>query len=330
MQSLTILIPCFNEATVIEEKIHNCLSLRTDGVDVEVMVVDDYSTDDTSTIARAMGVRVVRNQTTRGKWGAMTTGAAAARHDILCVTDADVLMEKHALVRAVPRLDDPRVGAACGVRRMIVRGPTGAERNADGVYDVVRKAMVVFYSLLDSSPALYGPMMVIRREIIGQVEGGRLRADDVDLPVQIRKLGLRAKVCPSAWFRELKLTDAAHQEQASRRALGLAQAYWHHRRALLDPRLGAFGLVAYPMEFTFFFLSPWIALALGIAAFLAAVLGNGLGMLVCGLLCAEELLSFAAGRPGAIALNWQMLRATSRYLLGTATVEGQWRPPRAS
>lgn len=330
MQSVTILIPCFNEATVIEEKVRNCLSLRTDGAGIEVLVVDDYSTDDTFAIARATDVRVVRNREARGKWGAITTGAALARHDALCITDADVLIEKHALVRALPLLDEPSVGAVCGVRRMITKASAGAVRNADSLYDVVRKTMVIFYSLLDSSPALYGPMMLVRRELIGLIEGARLRADDVDLPVQIRKLGLKAKVCPSACFCELKLTDAAHEAQASRRALGLAQAYWHHRSALFNPRLGAFGLVAYPMEFTFFFLSPWIALALTVAALAAAVLGHSLGMLVCGLLCVEELFSFVAGRSGAIALNWQMLRATLRYMLGTATVEGLWRPPRTS
>ena len=329
MQSVTILIPCFNEATVIEEKIRNCLSLRTDGADVEVLVVDDYSTDKTSAIARTTGVRVVRSQETRGKWGAITTGASIARHEVLCITDADVLLGKQALVRALPYLDSPGVGAVCGVRRMITKRVNGVRANADGLYDVVRKAMVVFYSLLDSSPALYGPMMLVRRELIGRIDGGRLRADDVDLPVQIRKLGLKAKVCPSAWFWELELTDAAHDEQASRRALGLAQAYWRHRDAFFNPRLGAFGLVAYPMEFTFFLLSPWIALALCVAAFVAAILGNGLGMLICGLLYAEELLSFVAGRAGAVAMNWQMLRSTLQYMLGTATVEGLWHPPRA-
>jgi len=330
MQSVTILIPCFNEATVIREKVRNCLSLRTDGADVEVLVIDDYSTDDTSAVATATGARVVRNRQARGKWGAIATGAAIARHHIVCITDADVLIEKHALARALLLLDDPGVGAACGVRRMVTKTSGGALRNADSLYDVVRKSMVVFYSLLDSSPALYGPMMLVRRGLIPRIEGGRLRADDVDLPVQIRKLGLKAKVCPSARFCEHKLTDTAHDGQANRRALGLAQAYWHHRDAFLNPRFGAFGLIAYPLEFTFFLLSPWVALALCVASFIGTALGSGLGMLVCGLICTEEFLSFLAGRPGAVAQNWRMLRSTLRYTLGSATVDGLWQPPRTS
>ena len=145
---MTILIPCFNEATVIEEKVRNCLSLRTDGADIEVLVVDDYSTDDTFATAQAKGARVVRNQEARGKWGAIATGAAAAQHEVLCITDADVLIEKHALLRALRPLDDPRVGAVCGVRRMMTKGADRAHTNADSLYDVVRKAMVVFCDAL--------------------------------------------------------------------------------------------------------------------------------------------------------------------------------------
>ena len=328
MHSVTILIPCFNEATVIAQKIRNCLSLRTDGADVEVLVVDDYSTDETSAIARSAGARVVRNRGSRGKWGAITTGAAAARHEILCITDADVLIGKHALIRALRPLGDPSVGAVCGVRRMVAKGPTGAVRNADSLYDVVRKAMVVFYSLLDSSPALYGPMMLVRRELIGRIEGGRLRADDVDLPVQIRKLGLKAKACPAAWFWELKLTDASHDKQATRRALGLAQAYWHHRDALFNPRLGAFGLFAYPLECAFFFLAPvigWMVLE-------ALPILLGFGCLHLAGFYAAAVVFIAVWcliHMSALTDRFEhMLGAIWSYLIRRDEVDDQWHTPR--
>ena len=324
---VTIVVPCFNEAPVIQAKVRNCRSLHTGGARVDVLVVDDHSTDATAAAAASAGARVIPNPGARGKWAAIRAGAAASEAEILCITDADVLMEKPALARALKRFDDPSVAAVCGLRRMVRRTPEGRLESADGLYDAVRKAMIVFYSLLDSSPALCGPMMLVRRWVVDRVEAGRLRADDVDLPVQIRKLGFKAKVCAGARFVEFELPSAARAGQAQRRALGLAQAYWRHRSALFDLRLAAFGLVAYPIEFAFFFLGPFALLAAVAAAFLCALTGSLWGWMACAVLCAEEIGSLLLGRFGAIAMNVQMLRAIWSYVFGRASVDGSWQPP---
>lgn len=325
--SVTILVPCFNEAQVIRAKVRNCLALDATGARVEVLVVDDHSTDDTASAAAAAGARLVPNSGPRGKWAAIRAGAASSTADIVCITDADVLIERPALRRALHYFDDPSVAAVCGLRCMVRRGPTGRLRSADGLYDAVRKAMIVFYSLLDSSPALCGPMMLVRRAFIDGVEAGQLRADDVDLPVQIRKLGFKAKACPGARFVEFVLPSPDRAAQARRRALGLAQAYWRHRSALFNFRLGAFGVVAFPIEFAFFFLGPVAALTAAGAAVAWALTGSLWGGVACAVLGAQEVVSLLGGRVGAIAMNVRMLMATASYVFGRAPVEAAWQPP---
>ena len=96
---------------------------------------------------------------------------------------------------------------------------------------------------------------------------------------------------------------------------------------LLNPRYGAFGLVAYPIEFAFYFLSPFIALATCGLALIAAVTGNAFGMLACAALAAEELVSMLRGVPSALAKVIQMARACLSYARGTAAVEDRWVPP---
>lgn len=327
MRSVTILIPCFDEAAVIEAKVRNCRGLDTEGLQVNVLVVDDHSTDATSPRGQAAGARVVPNSRERGKWGAIQTGVAACDSDVVCITDADVLLEPHALVRAMRAFDDPSVGAVCGLRRMVERSHTGAFRDADGLYDAVRKAMIVFYSLLDSTPALCGPMMLVRRSLLEQVRAGGLRADDVDLPVQIRRLGYRAKACASARFLEFAPPAQARRDQALRRAAGLAQAYWHHRSALFNPSLGLFGFVAYPIECAFFFLAPVGFVAACAAALVAAIAGSAWGWLICAAVVAQEALSAFVAGDSVLGRHVQMLRATWTCLLRSGSVEGRWQPP---
>ncbi|HEY0697503.1 MAG TPA: glycosyltransferase family 2 protein [Micromonospora sp.] len=83
---------------------------------VEIIVVDDCSTDDSVEIARSLGVRVIRRDTNGGCAAARNTGAAEARGEILFLVDSDVMVEPDAIEKAVAILDaDPSIGAVCGI-----------------------------------------------------------------------------------------------------------------------------------------------------------------------------------------------------------------------
>ncbi|MEO3780181.1 glycosyltransferase [Micromonospora sp. B11E3] len=83
---------------------------------VEIIVVDDCSTDDSVDVAHALGVRVIRRTENGGCAAARNTGAAEARGEILFLVDSDVMVAPDAIEKAVAILEsDPRVGAVCGI-----------------------------------------------------------------------------------------------------------------------------------------------------------------------------------------------------------------------
>ena len=95
MTALTIILPCFNEAMRLPTALATYLGWFPASPDeVEVLVVDDGSTDGTLAVADAAAsgdarVRVLRTQPNHGKGFAVRTGMLAAQGDRIVFTDAD-------------------------------------------------------------------------------------------------------------------------------------------------------------------------------------------------------------------------------------------------
>jgi glycosyltransferase involved in cell wall biosynthesis len=88
MSEVSVIIPAYNESERIAETVRAALSLP--GV-LEVLVVDDGSSDDTADRARAAGAtRVIRAEKNEGKGQAMNRGWRAAKGDTLLFLDGDL------------------------------------------------------------------------------------------------------------------------------------------------------------------------------------------------------------------------------------------------
>jgi glycosyltransferase involved in cell wall biosynthesis len=85
---VTIVIPAHNEEGAIGDVIANLRAKAIPGV-VEILVIDDGSTDKTAEIAEATGVTVLRHRGNRGYGAALKTGVKAATGDYVLTMDAD-------------------------------------------------------------------------------------------------------------------------------------------------------------------------------------------------------------------------------------------------
>src|SRR5262245_44719331 len=108
---LTVVIPCFDE----EHRVDACLEEVTrfldhlDGVEAEVVVVDDGSRDGTAARVRAWserraGVRLVALPENRGKGEAVREGVRAARGEIVVFLDADLAVPPSTVESVLPAL----------------------------------------------------------------------------------------------------------------------------------------------------------------------------------------------------------------------------------
>jgi glycosyltransferase involved in cell wall biosynthesis len=93
-RKLSILIPVFNERGTVEELVRRVRAANTVGLEKEIIVVDDASTDGTGEIlkkiAQDSAVKVVAHSYNRGKGAALRTAIQNVTGDILLIQDADL------------------------------------------------------------------------------------------------------------------------------------------------------------------------------------------------------------------------------------------------
>ncbi|MBI4878432.1 MAG: glycosyltransferase family 2 protein [Planctomycetes bacterium] len=118
MTDLSIIIPALNETEGIRVTLDR-LRDAVRGIDAEIIVVDDGSTDDTALQAEAAGVRVIRHEKNRGYGAALKTGIRHARAEVIGIADADGTYPVERLAGLFQEMGstyDMVVGARTGAR----------------------------------------------------------------------------------------------------------------------------------------------------------------------------------------------------------------------
>jgi glycosyltransferase involved in cell wall biosynthesis len=113
---LSVVIPVFNERETIAEilsRVHRAL----DGMDAEIVVVDDGSTDGTREALRSIaGIRLIEHERNQGKGAALRTGFAAASGDVVIVQDADLEYDPRDYPKLLEPIEDGRADVVFGSR----------------------------------------------------------------------------------------------------------------------------------------------------------------------------------------------------------------------
>ncbi|MBI3760227.1 MAG: glycosyltransferase [Deltaproteobacteria bacterium] len=106
MSRVSVVIPVFNNAATIRIAIASVFEQQFDPDEIELIVVNDGSTDNSSEILRSFGDRIrVIDQSNRGPAAARNTGVAAAHGEYLAFLDADDAWLPQKLATIVPILD---------------------------------------------------------------------------------------------------------------------------------------------------------------------------------------------------------------------------------
>jgi cellulose synthase/poly-beta-1,6-N-acetylglucosamine synthase-like glycosyltransferase/peptidoglycan/xylan/chitin deacetylase (PgdA/CDA1 family) len=262
---VTVIVPAYNEKECIANTLE---SLSKSTHPIEIIVVDDGSSDGTSEIsreaARALGmtnVRVVR-QENAGKPAALNNGVRSASHDIVVMMDGDTVFEPDTVRQLVQPFADPRVGAVAGNAKVGNRDTViGAWQHIEYVmgFNLDRR----MYDLLRCMPTIPGAIGAFRREAVLQVGGMSedTLAEDTDITIAMHRAGWRVvyQEHARAWT-EAPGSLKQLWSQRYRWSYGTMQALWKHRKSLTDKGpSGRFGRVGMPLVVIFQIVTPVFA-----------------------------------------------------------------------
>ncbi|MHA5050189.1 bifunctional polysaccharide deacetylase/glycosyltransferase family 2 protein [Streptomyces sp. SD15] len=258
---VTVIVPAYNEKECIANTID---SLTRSTHPIEIIVVDDGSTDGTSEIVEAMGipnVRVIR-QENAGKPAALNNGVRNASYDIVVMMDGDTVFEPDAVHQLVQPFADPEIGAVAGNAKVGNRNTIiGAWQHIEYVmgFNLDRR----MYDLLRCMPTIPGAIGAFRRDAVLEVGGMSedTLAEDTDITIAMHRAGWRVvyQEHAKAWT-EAPGSLKQLWSQRYRWSYGTMQALWKHRKSLTDKGpSGRFGRVGMPLVVIFQIITPVLA-----------------------------------------------------------------------
>jgi cellulose synthase/poly-beta-1,6-N-acetylglucosamine synthase-like glycosyltransferase len=318
---VAVLVPAFNEERTIVESVRSVLALKYP--EFETVVIEDGSTDGTfdalykafdlvqvhRVIPERVPVRgrvlsvhvprdgsplvVVRKQNAGRCADALNAGLNAARAPLVCMVDADSVIEPHALLHVVrPFVEDPdRVVAAGGVIRPSngLRLARGSIASVSAPSRLLARIQVVEYlrafllgrvgwTWLNGNLIISGAFAIFRREDVIAVGGlsENSLGQDADLVASLHRTMSRQRADysmvivpqPVCWTEvPERRRDLARQRR--RWSYGLVQVLWRNRFAFWRPRYGRFGMLVLPYHLLFEVLGPVVEV-LGVPMVLAA------------------------------------------------------------
>lgn len=178
---VTILIPCFNEEKWIERTIMGCVNQDYPLDKLEVIVIDDSSTDQSREKIKdaywklcevdkdfEIGDRLkyLFLEENVGKRKALAQGLKKASHDLIVFVDSDSFLDPFAIRNLVQPFKDPKMGGVSG-RTDVANTYTNTLTKIQSVrYYIAFRVMKAAESIFDTVTCLSGPLACYRKEII--------------------------------------------------------------------------------------------------------------------------------------------------------------------
>ncbi len=258
--TVSILIPTFNEASVIEKKLRNIAQIEYPLKRLQVILVDGGSGDGTAEIARRtlqetnLNGSVLEEGERKGKAAGLNSGLKVATGQLLCISDAECQWDRMALRNAAAYLVNPSIGSVSGVHE--IQNPhetisTGVENSYRSVYRMLRVAE----SKIHSTPVAEGELQLFRRTDLSEFDTS-IGGDDTDAALSMVSKGLRAISAQDVVFFEPTPTSwGSRFSQKTRRGQHVLQAFLKHRGLLFRDN-SPFSRMIFPMEFFLYAINP--------------------------------------------------------------------------
>ena len=321
---VSVIVPCYNEEAVIG----NCIEslLATYYADIEILIVDDTSSDNTGVIAKRLAAADSRVQVFQiprgGKAVALNYGLNQARGEIVVTIDADSALQPNTIPYLIAPFADLRVGAVGGNVRVANRRRLLPRQQALE-YAMGLNLQRRTFAALGCMQVISGTAGAFRRRVLMQVGGFSpdTTVEDMDVTVAIAAAGYRVGFTALA----ITYTEAPRSlydwtRQRYRWIFGGFQVLWKYRRMVFRPSCGRMGMIGLP----FYLVFPWVDVLVSILLFLSVGWAIADGSIVW---LAQIYLVLATIHVGLAIFAFWLDGAESMWLAAMAAIDSLWYTP---
>lgn len=237
--SIAIVIPAYNEAQWIAEKIRNLAALDYPTNQLQIIIGCDGCTDNTYAIAiqtsqepecTHLNINIINFKKNRGKVAVLNELIDQVDSELIALTDTSALISIDALLIAAERFKDPNIGVLNGHYQLISPGSEGEQ-----AYWNYQSEIKLSEAALGSTLGAHGAFYIFRYELFEPLAADTIN-DDFILPMRIVAEGYKADYESSINALELENANDKQDHQRRRRIAAGNFQQLLRLKALLLPR----------------------------------------------------------------------------------------------
>lgn len=253
--TVSITVPCFNEARTLEKTIQSLLGLNYPKEKLSILIVDDGSKDDTFKIAKEIVARLSPTHTIRavhqengGKYTALNRGISESTADLVGCLDADSMVDPEALVRMIAHFENPKVMAVTPA--MLVYQPSTILQYIQRVEYNVGVFSKRVLGKMDAIHVTPGPFSIFRRSVFAEI--GLFKhahnTEDMEIAFRIQSFGYRITNCYNALVYTIApKTLKTLYKQRTRWSYGFIKNVIDYRHFFFNKKYGNMAMLTLPL-----------------------------------------------------------------------------------
>jgi peptidoglycan-N-acetylglucosamine deacetylase len=242
--NLSIIIPAYNEEKNIKNCIESVINSKYDEKLIEIIIVDDKSTDNTSKIVKKIinnnpniNIKLVYGEH-KGKAQALNIGVKHSKENIIMCLDADVIVEKNTIQKLISPLKKEIVGATNAV--VLIKKPKKMIEHFQYIeYYMNSLIRISFANVYKNSIWFFGAIACYKKEVLDKVGGFKndTLTEDMDICLEIYKNNYKIITVKDAQVKTDAMKNAIElKKQRMRWYYGALQALWKNKELIKNKK----------------------------------------------------------------------------------------------
>ena len=226
---VTLVIPCFNEADIMDGKIANCRELEYPSGKLRLMFITDGSSDHfREVLVKHPDITLLHEDRRAGKTAAENRAMLFIETPFVVFSDANTLLNKEAIRNIVKHFEEEKVGCVSGEKRVMTDKKDSASAAGEGIYWKYESKLKKWDSELYSAVGAAGELVAFRTKLYQDLPEDTL-LDDFMQSMLMAADGFKIVYEPEAYAAE---TASANVKEELKRKVRISAGGWQSMKRL--------------------------------------------------------------------------------------------------